>query len=694
MKKKIINGFLMAAMLLTATTSFVSCKDNVDDELVLVYKDLSKVENDLKARLSDLEGKLSTLQTQVEQNKTDIANMKTDISNIKTQITNIQTEITNIKTQLTEVENKISALDSRVTVVEEDLKKLTERVDNLEKEMQEMEKRIYEAIESIITDVAVNNTINRVIGTWNTPGLNIKALAAFYGDNATSITKFPVTGTSRNVYPEAVENQLFADEILETYKFGKDEIITDDEFNAGKIYFTVNTPGLAKGNFDISGFELTLEDSQGKTAPVTLTNVKPSNYLIHWGFFKSQTPYMFPTEKTEANTNGFFEADANIAIKDLHSASFGTKTFFNFDELKDNLKQAVENIKNANGALNKGIQIGKEAAQMLKNIYSNHMSDNHQNQFNPTYHPQRLVMTKTVDGVSYRAQTADIDMVCTAVKPLSYNAFYELETKAAKHVSFTKLEKAISNFAKKIQSKIPSFDVSKINFKKVETPNLTKTITVGGVDYVCKPVIQTYLANENDLSGYNWIVWTDGNGKNFYYADGKYISLEDDVVAPLVDAINNGMDLDTLSGLLQNLGKVNQLGTAVGDAATRVNNAIEKFGNLIVKALNTHQLTRALAPCIFFESAEGIARMQEGLTVKNGMMTIYMSSPTEELLAPAFKKYLAVKKNGKTVFGKIFDGSAQLYTLDLTQVGEYEIILSCVDYYGYICTKKYTLTVC
>ena len=691
MKKKIINGFLMAAMLLTATTSFVSCKDNVDDELVLVYKDLSTVERTLKDRLDKLDENLKTLQGKVDENTKEIGNLKTDVSNIKTQITNIQTEITNIKNQLAEVETKISALDSRVTVVEEDLKKLTERVDKIEKEMTEMENRIYEAIGKIITDVAVNNTINRVIGTWKTPGLNIKALAAFYGDNATSITKFPVTGTSRNVYPEAVENQLFADEILETYKFSKDEIITDDEFNAGKIYFTVNTPNMAQG-VDLSGFELTLEDSQGKTAPVTLTNVKPSNYLEHWGFFKSQTPYMFPTEKTEVNKNGYFEADANIATKDLHSASFGTKTFFNFDELKDNLKQAVENIKNANGALNKSIQIGKEAAQMLKNIYSNHMSDNHQNQFNPTYHPQRLVLTKTVDGIEYRAQTADIDMVCTAVKPLSYNAFYELETKAAKHVSFTKLEKAISNFAKRIQSKIPTIDISKINFKKVETPNLTKTINVGGVDYVCKPIIWTYLASDTYP---NWVIYTDGNGKNFYYiGSGQYISLEDDIVAPLVDAINNGMDLDTLSGLLQNLGKVNQLGTAVGDAATRVNNAIEKFGNLIVKALNTHQLTRALAPCIFFESAEGVARMQEGLTVKNGMMTIYMSSPTEELLAPAFKKYLAVKKNGKTVFGKIFDGSAQLYTLDLTQVGEYEIILSCVDYYGYICTKKYTLTVC
>ena len=658
MKKKIINGFLMAAMLLTATTSFVSCKDNVDDELVLVYKDLAKVENDLKARLSELEGKLATLQTQVDKNTTDIANLKTEMEKV-------QTEITNIKTQLVEINAKIDALDSRVTVVEEELKKLTERVDNLEKEMAEMENRIYEAIKQIITDVTVNNTINRVIGTWNTPGLNIKALAAFYGDNATSITKFPVTGTSRNVYPEEVENQLFADEILETYKFGKDAIITDDEFNAGKVYFTVNTPGLSEGKFDISGFELTLEDSQGKTAPVTFSNVKPSNYLIHWGFFKSQTPYLFPTEKTEANINGLYEADANIAIKDLHSASFGVKTSFDFKELTEQFKKSVENIKNAGGAKNKAIQIGKEAAQLLKNIYSNHMSDNHQNQFNPTFHPQRLVMTKTLNDVTYRAQTADIDMVCTAVKPLSYNAFYELELKAAKHVSFKKVENAIARIAEIIKEKT-SINVANVEFKKINADG----ITING--------------------GYMFV-----SDQTDHQVDTKItaIKVKEDLIDELVKAINAGMPVDQLNEMIQNLGKVNGLGTTVTDYATRLNQYIEEFGNKIVFALNSHQLTRALAPCIFFESAEGIARMQEGLNLEHGMMTIYMSSPTEELLAPAFKKYLAVKKNGKTVFGKVFDGSAQLYTLDLTELGDYEVILSCVDYYGYICTKKYTLHV-
>ena len=662
MKKKIINGFLMAAMLLTATTSFVSCKDNVDDELVLVYKDLAKVENDLKARLSELEGKLATLQTQVDKNTTDIANLKTEMEKV-------QTEITNIKTQLVEINAKIDALDSRVTVVEEELKKLTERVDNLEKEMAEMENRIYEAIKQIVTDVTVNNTINRVIGTWNTPGLNIKALAAFYGDNATSISKFPVTGTSRNVYPEEVENQLFADEILETYKFGKDAIITDDEYNAGKVYFTVNTPGLSEGKFDISGFELTLEDSQGKTAPVSFSNVKPSNYLIHWGFFKSQTPYLFPTEKTEANINGLYEADANIAIKDLHSASFGVKTSFDFKELTEQFKKSVQNIKNAGGVKNKAIQIGKEAAQLLKNIYSNHMSDNHQNQFNPTFHPQRLVMTKTLNGVTYRAQTADIDMVCTAVKPLSYNAFYELELKAAKHVSFKRVENAIARIAEIIKEKT-SMNVANVEFKKITADDIT--LGTGNTTYMFVSDDDQHTNNNQNITA---------------------IKVKDGLISEIFKAINDGMPVDQLNELIQNLGKVNGLGTTVTDYASRLNQYIEEFGNKMVYALNSHQLTRALAPCIFFESAEGIARMQEGLNLEHGMMTIYMSSPTEELLAPAFKKYLAVKKNGKTVFGKVFDGSAQLYTLDLTELGEYEVILSCVDYYGYICTKKYTLHV-
>ena len=41
MKKKFINGFLMVAMVFATTSSFVSCKDNIDDDLSDVYAQLS-----------------------------------------------------------------------------------------------------------------------------------------------------------------------------------------------------------------------------------------------------------------------------------------------------------------------------------------------------------------------------------------------------------------------------------------------------------------------------------------------------------------------------------------------------------------------------------------------------------------------------------------------------------------------------
>ena len=62
MKKKIINGILMVALLFAATTSFVSCKDNVDDELVPVYAKLAQQKSDLEAQIQNLQLQLAALQ--------------------------------------------------------------------------------------------------------------------------------------------------------------------------------------------------------------------------------------------------------------------------------------------------------------------------------------------------------------------------------------------------------------------------------------------------------------------------------------------------------------------------------------------------------------------------------------------------------------------------------------------------------
>jgi hypothetical protein len=64
-----------------------------------------------------------------------------------------------------------------------------------------------------------------------------------------------------------------------------------------------------------------------------------------------------------------------------------------------------------------------------------------------------------------------------------------------------------------------------------------------------------------------------------------------------------------------------------------------------------------------------------------------------ELLAPAYKKYVALKKDGMLLQSEVLPGNTLTYDYDLSEKGDYTVILSCVDYFGYVITKKYNVHV-
>jgi hypothetical protein len=70
-----------------------------------------------------------------------------------------------------------------------------------------------------------------------------------------------------------------------------------------------------------------------------------------------------------------------------------------------------------------------------------------------------------------------------------------------------------------------------------------------------------------------------------------------------------------------------------------------------------------------------------------------MTSSTEELLVPAFAKYIAVVQNGKVLQQATVPGSTQSWTLNFPSVGSYYVVLSAVDYYGNVVNKKYLVKV-
>jgi len=646
MKKKIINGILLVAMLFAATTSFVSCKDNVDDQLVGVYDQLTKDKNELSGRIATLEGQISTLQSELNNTKADvttikgqIAELQSDVNDLKGRLAAVESQIATLSADVDNLKNDMAAIDARLTLVEAVTDKIAEFLSK-----------------GMVTEIAVNQTVNDAIGTINLPGVNVKMLAALFGDNQTYIEKFPVAGKDYNVDPDG--GYLDASDIAGA-KFIElnEDYITKPNGNAGKFFFTANS--MDKSTFNIKDWTLTLEGSDGTVAPVYFENVQPSGYQIQWGIYKSDV-----LGSNEAETDlGFYEADATIDAEYLEKCKFNLRNHVDYKAIKDEIKQAVENVKAAKGTQATVISVAKEAVKLVENIFSGNMSGDNRFPENPTYAPQRLVMTQAVDEASVRFQDADLDVMLTAVSPLSYNSFWNLE-KNAKGVDMDLVDRIAAKLAKIINKAMPTVELGTIT---ITIPELKagddKYILVGPAGFA------TGITTANE------------------------VTIDEALYAQINQALKDGLTDIDLSEAVNNTagGSLANMGDKVAD---RFSNFVERLSNKYVAAMKKHALTRAVAPIILYDTTDGIKRLVPGTTVNAGYMVINMTSATKERIVPPYEKYIAVKDaSGKIIYSATVPGNNQLQTLDLTKAGDYTIILSCMDYYGYVVTKKYDITV-
>ena len=645
MKKKIINGILLVAMLFAATTSFVSCKDNVDDQLVGVYDQLTKDKNELSGRIATLEGQIGTLQSELNNTKADvttikgqIAELQSDVNDLKGRLAAVESQIATLSADVDNLKNDMAAIDARLTLVEAVTDKIAEFLSK-----------------GMVTEIAVNQTVNDAIGTINLPGVNVKMLAALFGDNQTYIEKFPVAGKDYNVDPNG--DFLDASDIAGA-KFIElnEDYITKPNGNAGKFFFTANS--MDKSTFNIKDWTLTLEGSDGTVAPVYFENVQPSEYAIQWGIYKSD---VLGSNEAEEDL-GFYEADATIDAEYLEKCKFNLRNHVDYKAIKEEIKQAVENVKAAKGTQATVISVAKEAVKLVENIFSGNMSGDNRFPENPTYAPQRLVMTQAVDEASVRFQDADLDVMLTAVSPLSYNSFWTME-KNAKGINMDLVDRIAAKLAKIINKAMPTVELGTIT---ITIPELKagddKYILVGPAGFAPGAAANEVAIDET------------------LYADINQALKDGLTNIDLSEAVNN-----TAGGLLANTGD---------KVADRFSSFVERLSNKYVAAMKKHALTRAVAPIILYDTKDGIKRLVDGTTVNAGYMVINMTSATKERIVPPYEKYIAVKDaSGKIIYSATVPGNNQLQTLDLTKAGDYTIILSCMDYYGYVVTKKYDITV-
>ncbi len=735
MKKKIINGILMVAMLFAATTSFVSCKDNVDDELIPVYAELAKVRSNLESRITAIESEITKI-SQLEQKNNEqdaaIAALQSELAALTTELNTVNEKITTLSGDVEQVRNDLASLDTRVTDLEQTVAKLIAALGELD---------------NLILDFQVENTLNDVLGTINVPGFNLKSLAAFYGENLSGIESFPFAGDDYNVGGDYFDVLTAADiKDASLWHFFEEYYITGKSGNAGKVFFTVETPDPT--NFDISEYTLSVENSVGYTFPIEFSDVKKSAYQAQWGIFKSGN---VNTEAEDAPADGtYYQATAQIEPQNIEAAKFDLKKFINYKNLESDFEQIVQNIKDAKASGKTAVvkQVATEAANLVVKTFSGNMSGNNQDTKNPTWSAQRLVLSKTnADGSVTKRRTA-LDLALTSAAPLSYNTFWAFESKVSGIRGIGTVERAVARLANALKARIPNINTSSVNISKIEYPDAPNTetrevivydlskeyatwveanaalessdyITYGGRwvdDYdedgnwtgdhyayflgkwqevTVTPFIRLYGFTsdlDEDQAYWHWTITNDGT--LYYEVNNEWFTYNEAIAKPIIDAINDGLDLSSLQEMLNEVSSITTtISTSVDNVVDRFNSYLEKAANKYVTALNNHAITRAVAPIILYNSTEGIKRLVTGKTLTAGYLQINMTSPTEELIVPAYAKYIAVMKDGKIKENHTYAGRTQIVDLDLREAGDYTIILSCVDYYGYVITKKYQVKV-
>ena len=676
MKKKFINGILMVAMLFAATSSFVSCKDNIDDDLSPVYAQLSKKSADLQAKIDSLKKEMdekeyiineyiTNIDTTIINNFYDIDttiinvienldSVKQAVNVINEQIINHNQQITNLTLSLDSIDNVLNSYEIRINNMGDSVNTLWTRVDSII--------GILDALVggNLITSVNIETTRNDVLGIINTPALKVNALAAYYGTNDSGIEEFPYAGYDYNV-----GGNKFA-EYLEDYElpdagytsFDESDYITDTYGNAGQLYFTVNSTNY--DDFDISKItKIQIENSAGEVAPIEL-KVRKSSARINWDFGRA-----FLEETGKDVNNGLYVADATITEDNLDPSRFQIEKFINFEKLKSEIKKRIDDIRTVEGENSnqsaysadkaKFKNFVREIASLAYGILKNDLTQSDL-ATNITYSPQRLALFVEKDGKMKRVAQTPVDLLTTAVKPLSYNTFWEYEkNKKDNWVIETVLEKAVSRIAKEINER---YGDKGIHAKIVSINDSEESVTI----------------QLNDKT------------ETIKVSNAQYMS-------DLKKAINVNGGLDAVNDKLAKLLKTYTLGNAVTKVEGRINDYLTKASDYLTNLINKHLFTRAVAPIIIFETSTGVDRLCEGMFVKRGIMHAYLTSGTMELLVPAYRKYVALEKNGMLLESKILPGNTLTHDFDLSEKGDYKIIISCVDYFGYVVTKKYDVYV-
>lgn len=659
MKRQLTSILLFSALLMGGASTFVSCTDHESDSAydtsvsqIAKLTELNKWLGELKETNRDL---ASAIDARIQANMEVIKDgVFADKERIEAAIQGSQA-YQNLKGTVEGVDSRVSALERLRLTDSIAAKKITDALNHrLDSVSGSLNSALNILLEQKLDGITVNATENPVTGYWNASftGLNLKLASSFYGVAAEGNEDWDVK----------------ANQVL-----GKDG-------NAGYLYVSLNPTEI-----DPSLVKVELVNSQGEPAKgFELSEIDNTDKVLTFG-----------TKAATVSANGFYQVPViasdpqNDGVEfDKGALAAAAKNALN--ELR-NPKENDLDLSMIASALYKNIPV--LTAYGVKAVYYLYNPDT-----------QNLELHKTI-----KHAVSDYDIAAVAVKPVSFNFLKD-------NATLDKLSDwAVENF------RLPSLSSKLDKFADALDVKVTLSAYKQNINVYTIVALMDVTAQQDPTTKSVWFYNKDGekiegseiknaelttvttttlNTESGLHTQHVYkITTTDSTIADVVDELNT-----QIAGKLEPIkNDINKVGDKWENVIAKVNPLLKKVASKIGSA------NKLLQPTILYVDQNGNpntlstigGRLGGTRFVGTGATTLYPTSWTAELFAPAYKKSISVLEKGATVTladgttsaAEPFDGSINKVIFNATKAGEYTIVYKAIDYSGVEVEKTFNVNV-
>ena len=665
MKRQLTSILLFSALLVGGASTFVSCTDHESDSAyntsVSLADAIAKQKSDL-TKLNEWLGELKTqnptlaaaIDARIKENKQAIADLLDDTfvtyGKLDAEIQKSEA-YKGLKSEIAAIE-KLRVKDSTAfarmdSVLQAKIDTLGTKVNSIEEMQDKMKTALDYLVNKNLSNIAINATENPVTGYWNAAflGSQLNLISSFYG------------------VPKAEGN--------EDWGIKANKVIGENG-NAGYIYVSLNPTEL-----DPSLVQVELVNSQGEPAKgFKLGAIENTDKVLTYGYTRA------------TSKNGFYQIP--VIASDPQNDDFALDK----GSLKEAAKTVLGELKDPKG---NDFDLTKVAAALYKNNLNNKLTAY---TVKATYY---LYDAELGEYVKKTQVAPTYNLAAFAVKPLSFNFgkdnqyLDKLSGWSMEHLLVPSLSEKLKSFANGIKVDVTYEGNKKINVYTILAAPGVKASEIkadGSVD-LCKEngeLIQN-IPNVSEVTTKE--VETDVNHTTL---KTKVIVLKstDDSISKVLESVNNSIakQLDPIKNNIINAGE------KWDNMASKVNTVLKKVYSKIGSA------NRLLEPTILYldnnKNPNTLSTLGGRLGTRFvglGSTTLYATSWTAELLAPAYLKSVYVVEDGaeitladgKTSAKTPFDGTRLIFTAKKT--GKYTIVYKAIDYSGVEVEKTFNVEV-